>query len=273
MSGMEVLTSFVGTAEQIVHAQRYANRFKELKELRDRVLCEPIESEGINANQRYSPIKPQSQPYIADFPVSFVKRGELPESSKERVSLQTYIDPNDETCLADFFDHDLDVGKLNILQRTLGWAAGREVSVPPLHRQLGDMGRRIIATERADLHMLWQDDILYLKPLPGYLFMESSWTVLRQNEVRWKNALGFLRTYIDLIRSEMDFDFALDTTDHARLLPKLRHPLPPGVDGPESSSFELTYKDWSEFARGFNEQSKGTLITALSGTRWEFDTL
>ena len=44
----------------------------------------------------------------------------------------------------------------------------------PLHAQLS-MNRSIMLTEQFDMHLLWQDQRIFLKPLPRYLLRPSFW--------------------------------------------------------------------------------------------------
>lgn len=64
-------------------------------------------------------------------------------------------------------------------------------------------------TERAELHLLWRDDRLYLKPLPDYLLSYGVWerTLLKDQDLR-ENAKGFLLSYLWLIRQNSDFIIA-----------------------------------------------------------------
>jgi hypothetical protein len=57
----------------------------------------------------------------------------------------------------------LTVSRLNEIENRL-WLAGRLQNIRPLHcQQL--LGRKILMAEQADLHLLWQDDKIFIKPL------------------------------------------------------------------------------------------------------------
>src|SRR5437764_1520576 len=73
--------------------------------------------------------------------------------------------------LRGYLKKDLDVDGLNKIHKHL-WFAGLPRCGRPLHHQLM-VDRKIVLTERADLHFLWQDDRIYLKPLPDYLLSHS----------------------------------------------------------------------------------------------------
>ena len=94
-------------------------------------------------------------------------------------------------------------------------------------------GRRVIVTEDPQMHLVWIDDRVFVKPLPKYLVSHSFWAMylsittqrflgpdqksaLVENQALCRAAKGFLRTYALLIRHRSDFELA---NDH-RLLPK-----------------------------------------------------
>lgn len=136
--------------------------------------------------------------------------------------------------LIDIVRSDMDVKRLNIVHSWL-WLAGRPVPPRPLHHQLF-MGRRIVINERLDLHMLWEKDCIFLKPIPDYMLM-TDWrrqldcsagcncsirrnddlcedTYCEEAQTR-RTARGFLLSYAALIQHKSDFWTALDK----RLIP------------------------------------------------------
>ena len=119
-----------------------------------------------------------------------------------------------------FFADDLDVSRLNRIQKDfIGLRlAGRYKAVArPLHRQL-IMNRRVIVTERADLHLTWDGNGIYIKPLPAYLFDGNIWTTnLCQSASLYQSACGLLLSYIWLLTHETDFRLAV--THEIPLLP------------------------------------------------------
>lgn len=98
-------------------------------------------------------------------------------------------------------------------------------NISPLHRQKVK-NRRIIITEDPQLHLVWVDDKIFIKPLPPYLLSHAFWAEYLQPRPTNPSttspqarvtpaALGFLRTYTHLIRHESDFHLAQES----RLLP------------------------------------------------------
>lgn len=97
-------------------------------------------------------------------------------------------------------------------------------------------GRRIIITENPELHLVWVDDRVFLKPLPKYLLSHTFWNCfltyghdksIQPSETAQlddkrraicRAAKGFLRSYALLIKHKSDFELAT-SIDH-RLLPR-----------------------------------------------------
>jgi hypothetical protein len=127
---------------------------------------------------------------------------ELPRVIRTRNG--TIILPRTE--LDDFVKSELDVSRLDRIEDRL-WLAGRLQNIRPLHRQKL-LGRTILPTEQADLHLLWQDDKIFIKPLPAWLIDQEFF----QNNVRASPALpaalGFLHSYLLLVSYEIDFILA-----------------------------------------------------------------
>lgn len=72
------------------------------------------------------------------------------------------------------------------------------------------MKRQVIVTEQADLHLTWDHNGIYIKPLPAYLFDEKIWaTYLCRSSTLYESACGLLLSYVWLITHESDFHFAL----------------------------------------------------------------
>ena len=98
-------------------------------------------------------------------------------------------------------------------------------NINALHHQL-IKGRKILVAEDPKLHLVWIQDRIFIKPLPRYLLSHKFWEVLRGNSTRFDDrrkrlrhaALGFLRTYVYLIRHESEFVIAQQ--DHLRLIPQ-----------------------------------------------------
>ena len=117
------------------------------------------------------------------------------------------VNSNNDADLRSYLKGDLDVHGLNKVHKHL-WFAGLPRCARPLHYQLM-IGRKIVITERADLHLLWGDGGLFLKPLPDYLLSYSIWErTLRKDNYLFENAKGFLLSYLWLIRHKSDFMIA-----------------------------------------------------------------
>ncbi|KAF2655411.1 hypothetical protein K491DRAFT_630048 [Lophiostoma macrostomum CBS 122681] len=101
-------------------------------------------------------------------------------------------------------------------------------NISPLHRQRVK-NRRIVVTEDPKLHLVWDVERIFIKPLPPFLLSHAFWThflqptgcvTLHCNPSDGKHViqreriipatLGFLRTYTHLIRYDSDFRIAQD---------------------------------------------------------------
>ncbi|KAL2143403.1 hypothetical protein VTI28DRAFT_10457 [Corynascus sepedonium] len=95
-------------------------------------------------------------------------------------------------------------------------------------------GREVIISENPELHLVWADNRVFIKPLPLYLLSHAFWqayltpmattfpavaktpllipgtTTQDNQEDILRSALGFMRTYYYLIRHESDFRLAQD---------------------------------------------------------------
>lgn len=170
--------------------------------------------------------------------------------------------------LPSFVETDLNVGRIDAVQKRL-WMCG----VPkhrPLHRQKGYMGRHVVVTEQADLHLVWDSDDLriFLKPLPAYLLNREFWkTHICPNEKTFLNALGFLRTYVHLIPCEIDLDLAIEE----RLLPKIH--ASGNDEGDFSKGEDITWTQWRAFVNEFLSEYEESQPAELRKTRWHYSEL
>ncbi|OJD12206.1 hypothetical protein AJ78_07165 [Emergomyces pasteurianus Ep9510] len=127
-------------------------------------------------------------------------------------------------------EKELDLRRLNKIFQWL-WAVGRPMPSRPLHHQLL-LGREIFITEQMDMHLVWTQGRVYLKPIPRFLLEPLFWTeylscregckcfhhggeigsaeIARECPHRKlrKTALGFLYSYAALISHESDFYIA-----------------------------------------------------------------
>ena len=112
---------------------------------------------------------------------------------------------------------ELDVSRLNKIHEHL-WLAGRPMSARPLHRQVM-LDRQIVVTEQADLHLVWQESRLFLKPLPEFLMDHSVWqNYICRNRRLYECASGFLLSYVWLICHRSDLEIA---NEKGLLCPKI----------------------------------------------------
>lgn len=102
------------------------------------------------------------------------------------------------------------INKLNNIHDYL-WIAGRKENINPIHKQIC-MRRDILIVEDISLHMIWYDNIIYLKPLKKIIIDEY----LNMND-KFKNnndfllcINGFLKSYIKLIKTKSDFIIAYE---------------------------------------------------------------
>jgi hypothetical protein len=103
-----------------------------------------------------------------------------------------------------FVQHELDTSRLDHISQHL-WLAGRVGNIRPLHRQIL-LGRRVVVTEQADMHLLWINECIFIKPLPAWLLDGAFWKRHLDPSAQFRrNAYGFLRSYADLIAYESDF--------------------------------------------------------------------
>ncbi|KAE9968867.1 hypothetical protein BLS_005634 [Venturia inaequalis] len=131
----------------------------------------------------------------------------LPTIRHDTNDLKTVLQVTDD--IQGFIAIDLNLDRLNRIHNRM-WTCGRPMNARGLHRQLLE-NRSIVKTEQADLHLLFYDTTLLLKPLPSYLLSPLAWeTHLNHDEKLHKLAAGFLLSYIWLLRSPLDFQIAID---------------------------------------------------------------
>lgn len=106
-----------------------------------------------------------------------------------------------------FYANELDVSRLNLVHDHL-WLAGLERAARPLHQQIS-IGRELILTEAADLHLLWAGNRIYVKPLPEFLLSYSAWEdVIVFDQELHERASGFLLSYLWLVCHRSDLRLA-----------------------------------------------------------------
>lgn len=104
---------------------------------------------------------------------------------------------------------DLCQKRVNNIHKHLWWV-GRQGNIRPLNHQKA-MFREIIITERCYLHMVWFENVIFLKPLPEYL-LDLEWfqTKICADPELYKLACGFLYSYSRLIVHRSDHRIAME---------------------------------------------------------------
>jgi hypothetical protein len=138
------------------------------------------------------------------------------------------------------------------------WMVGRRFysNIDPLHRQ-AIKGRKLLLSEDAQLHLLWQDDMIYIKPVPTWLLNYQVWqqflppspqqttgspvgqqgkgqvclSTASESTAR-KAALGFLRSYTYLIQHQSDF-----------IIAHQHHLIPSNINWAAWSRFSACFRD------------------------------
>lgn len=82
-------------------------------------------------------------------------------------------------------------------------------------------GREITVTEKPEMHLVWHDKRIFIKPIPPFLFSHVFWSALfspdagrtpdrhERSVVVHQALLGFMRTYFFLIEHPSDFSIAV----------------------------------------------------------------
>ncbi|KAH8164619.1 hypothetical protein CIB48_g3611 [Xylaria polymorpha] len=108
---------------------------------------------------------------------------------------------------ANFLGSELLVDRINSVQDWL-WMCGRPMPPRPLHYQVV-ISREITITETPELHLLWSNHRIFLKPLPSWLLDPAFWkSHLLQDASLARCARGFLYSYTALIAYPSDFRLA-----------------------------------------------------------------
>lgn len=123
---------------------------------------------------------------------------------------------HDKTLIRKFLRSELCSDDLDRVAGKLWWMSKQDsANISPLHRQLVKR-RSIIVTEDPKLHLVWINDLIFIKPLPRFIVSYSFWedhlcSADTHEDARIRMAaLGYLRTYYHLIKHESDFRIAKD---------------------------------------------------------------
>ena len=135
---------------------------------------------------------------------------------------------------------------LNVLQPWLWLVATQKSShIAALHDQIV-RGRNIVITEKPGLHCVWNEDRVFIKPMPRWLMSHAWWRFAKKSSeglglgppgnCEWdaicRAALGFTRSYYYLVIHESDFDLA----QHHKLIPR-----------------DITFEDFHNFIDTFGD--------------------
>lgn len=174
-----------------------------------------IEKLGLESDEDKERARENLTAVHRSFP-SFFEHINPREPRRTRKTNQTTLDN-----IPDFLQGDLDLTRLNDIHDLL-WMAGRPLITRALHRQKL-IGREIIPTEQMDLHMLGDEDMIFVRPLPFYYLSHGFWRarLCGKDIPLYSAACGFLLSYDWLIRSESDFHLAKEL----RLLPVTEPPI------------------------------------------------
>ena len=184
------------------------------------LIADPVgQQPGNNANLN-------DQQFLSMIPASYTKNDNLVPSRLDDIS---------------WIENELDVERLHRIKHWF-WIVGRPTPRRPLHHQKL-LGRENFITEQMDMHLVWTAGRMYLKPLPRFILEPQFWTRFlscapncacavgkgtvqippvpetkkpdepdepkecKQRKL-WRVALGFLFSYVALIRHKSDLDIA-----------------------------------------------------------------
>ncbi|KAI0476686.1 hypothetical protein F4859DRAFT_504245 [Xylaria cf. heliscus] len=103
-----------------------------------------------------------------------------------------------------FLEVEFSLKRLDDIDSKL-WCVGYPRPPRPLSTQ-AQMGRTIVLTNALDMHLVWGDGKIFLKPLPRYLLEPEFWA----NYLPSGSALGLLYTYACLITHPTDLMLAIE---------------------------------------------------------------
>ena len=101
------------------------------------------------------------------------------------------------------------------------WLVAAQMSqrVDALHLQISK-GRRVAITADSKLHLVWYNDVIFIKPIPQCLLNYQFWTRYlcprtdtnsQEASTNTQSVLGYLRTYALLIRHPSDLHIAIES--------------------------------------------------------------
>ena len=106
-------------------------------------------------------------------------------------------------------DRELDVSRLDIIHEYLWYAAPAGTDgMRSLHEHL-HLNRTPQVIEQYDLHLVWNGNAIFIKPLPAWLLNAKFWREnLCSDPSLHRRACGLLWTYVKLIIHESDYNIA-----------------------------------------------------------------
>ncbi|PQE03306.1 UDP-N-acetylglucosamine transferase subunit ALG13 protein [Rutstroemia sp. NJR-2017a BBW] len=161
----------------------------------------------------------------------------------------TFTDPTETR---EHYKKEYSQQKLNEIHSHL-WSAGRKDNINALHHQKV-LCREVILSERSDLHLVWFDRIIYIKPLPlSFLNYNFVHTVVVPDPILYGYTIGFLYSYIMLIQHVSDLCLAHELN----LISK-----------------QVDWKSWRDFRTTFlANMSSGRLLKTSMNKRFEYSEL
>jgi hypothetical protein len=151
--------------------------------------------------------------------LEYLQEPEKPRCFRNRTAGRTLPDAprihlNTLSSIVHYCLEDLDTPQLNRLGDKLCWVCPTP-EIVSLSQQLV-LDRTIRITEDPEIHCVWIEGIIYLKPLPTYLSSYAFWEYLcdtgvegaglEERERLRATSLGFVRSYARLIQRRSDFN-------------------------------------------------------------------
>jgi hypothetical protein len=163
-------------------------------------------------------------PFLAEHQLNADLDGDAHRQAPSYLPGYPYVSLGDRCGMLRFLEQEFCSKELEQISDKLWWMSKLDsANISPLHRQIVK-GRRIIITEDPKLHLVWINDRIFIKPLPRYLTSYAVWRdylgvdanaiVCSHSKTIRKAALGYLRTYYYLVRSESDFYVAQEPGLH-----------------------------------------------------------
>lgn len=129
---------------------------------------------------------------------------DLPATFRSILDKHTLVLPSSDH--QQFLHDDLSVERIEDVQSHL-WLVGRPYPARALNIQRV-LGREIIPTTDASLHLVWTSKKIHIKALPRYMTSTSFYDANLAPPHPYGPALGLLFTYMTLVPTELDFEIA-----------------------------------------------------------------